>query len=139
MKTRNLCLLSLALAAGCEAPVQPPAAKTPKLPPPVSVTTIPETPKPPPATVPPALVAKVDELSAIYKEMQQQATAPVDPNDPEAIEKRLKAAAEYPAKIQKVLGEITTAEALLSPEERAEFVKQYQSKLIPPTLPVPTT
>jgi hypothetical protein len=89
--------------------------------------------------LPPTLVAKVEELAALYKQAQElsgQATA-ADLTDLEGIEKRLVAAQPLAEKIQALGVEIAAAEAQLSPEQRAEFARQFADKLKPMALTLP--
>jgi hypothetical protein len=131
------CLLLGLVILGCEA--KPTPVATPAPPPPPAVAPAPAPPATPtPVTLPPTLVAKVEELTRLYKQLNEPAASTAaDPTDLDALEKRLASTQQLGGKIQTLLLEINAAQAELTPEQRAEFLKQHGSKLVPPTPAIP--
>jgi len=116
------------------APVVTPAAP-PSPPPPVAP--VAPVAAPVPAPLPPALVAKVESLPALYKQMSDHAAKMAA--EPDNVEANLLASQQLTGKIQSLLLEINAAQAELTPEQRTEFATKYASKLVPPTPVVPAT
>jgi len=96
-------------------------------------------PAPAAVTIPPTLIAKVDQLSAAYKQAQEMAAkgATLDATNVEEFAKYQADSQALAAKMQTLALEIATAQAQLTPEQNALFIKDYQSKLIPLTPALP--
>ena len=126
------CLIALAVAlwaivSGCE-PAKQPAATPMSPPPPPPVAVAPATPSPEPApaakaeppTLPPELIAKVDEVLKLAKQAAPTAADPLD----QAV-----AAAEQQLKILALAGEIPPLVEKLSPAQKIEFERRYHEQL----------
>jgi len=129
--------LGLWTGTGCEPAKQPKATPMPPPPPVVAAPAPPPvepapTAKAEPPTLPPELIAKVDE---VLKLARQPAPTAADPLD-QAV-----AAAEQQAKVLTLATEIPALVEKLSAEQKAEFERRYREQLSallkPPAVPAP--